>query len=174
MSVAIDHLCSQLLMKDGQALRIRRMTEDDLDIVMRIEQSVFLSPWSRPAFVNEISENQLAVPLVAVVDKMICGYLVAWVVMDELHIGTIAVDKAWQRHGIATILLKEIFQIALSSKCRIAYLEVRQSNLAAQRLYERFGFQRIGIRPKYYSPQHEDAIVMAKPLVGGEEENGLV
>ena len=160
-------------------LAIRRMTEDDLEAVYRIEQVVFISPWSRRAFLYEIKENQSAIPLVAVVDEKICAYVVAWTVTDELHIGTIAVDESLRRRGIATLLMDEIFKIALARQCNRAYLEVRRSNESAQKLYERLGFQAIGVRPQYYTPQQEDAIVMAKPLngapeIGSEEDYGLV
>ncbi len=155
------------------------MTEDDLDAVERIEQGLFLSPWSRRAFSHEISENQCAVPLAAVIQDKICGYLVAWIITDELHIGNIAVDKLWQRQGVAARMLTKVFRLAQLRQCRMAYLEVRRSNLAAQRLYEKFGFQRIGIRPRYYAMQSEDAMVMSKlvksmSLEGGEEDDGLV
>lgn len=158
---------------------LRRMTASDVDAVDRIEQRVFLSPWSRRAFLHEVNDNPHAVPLVAVRDGVLCGYLVAWVVTDELHIGTIAVDEAWRRRGVAKRLLQEIFQIARQRRCTRAFLEVRRSNVSAQKLYEVLGFRPIGVRPKYYAPQQEDAIVMAKPLHGGpedggEEDNGLV
>lgn len=165
--------------KPTSSLAIRRMTEDDLTIVEGIEQRSFLSPWSHRAFMYEINENQFAVPLVAVVDERICGYIIAWIVTDELHIGTIAVDESWRRRGIAKLLLDEVFEIAVARKCNRVYLEVRRSNESAQKLYERLGLQPVGVRPKYYTPQQEDAIIMAKPLNGApengsEEDNGLV
>jgi len=165
--------------KRPTSLIIRRMTEDDLEAVERIEQHVFLSPWSHRAFLYELKENQFALPLVAVVDERIRGYIVAWIVADELHIGTVAVDETWRRRGVAKILLEKIFRIANERQCTRAYLEVRRSNESAQKLYERLGFHAVGVRQKYYTPQQEDAIVMAKPLNGapadgGEEENGLV
>jgi ribosomal-protein-alanine N-acetyltransferase len=155
------------------------MTENDLDTVERIEQGSFLSPWSRRAFAHEIFENQCAIPLVAVVQGQICGYLVAWIIADELHIGNIAVDKSWQRQGLAARMLTKTFRMAQSRQCRMAYLEVRRSNLAAQGLYEKFGFQRVSIRPRYYTTQSEDAMVMSRlvkgmSLDGGEDDDGLV
>ncbi len=162
-----------------ESLFLRRMTEDDLPQVERIEQRSFLSPWSHRAFQYELKENPLALPLVAVFDERICGYIVAWAVTDELHIGTIAVDESWRRRGVAKILLEEIFRIAKEKRCARAYLEVRRSNVSAQMLYERLGFHAVGVRPRYYTPQQEDAIIMAKPLNGApengsEEDNGLV
>jgi ribosomal-protein-alanine N-acetyltransferase len=178
-SEEIESYDSRMSVKNKRYLDIRRMTEADLDVVMRIEYSVFMSPWSRRAFLYEIDENQLAIPMVAVVDGKICGYLVGWTVEDELHLGTVAVDEEWRRKGIATDLLHEIFRIAQQRRCNRAYLEVRRSNVSAQKLYERLGFQPVGVRPKYYTPQQEDAIIMAKPLNGApkdgsEEDNGLV
>jgi ribosomal-protein-alanine N-acetyltransferase len=169
----------EVIKKSTSSLAIRHMTEDDLAAVEGIEQRSFLSPWSHRAFMYEIKENRFAVPLVAVVDERICGYIVAWVVTDELHIGTVAVDESWRRRGVAQILLEKVFQIAFERKCARAYLEVRRSNVSAQKLYEQLGFQPVGVRPKYYTPQQEDAIVMAKPLNGApvdgsEEDNGLV
>jgi ribosomal-protein-alanine N-acetyltransferase len=164
---------------DGKQFQLRRMTEDDLDAVDRIERSVFQSPWSRRAFLHELKESRISVALVASVDEKICGYIVVWFVTDELHIGTVAVDAAWRRRGIATTLLKEVFRISKERQCKRAYLEVRRSNVSAQKLYDSFGFRAVGVRPGYYSPQQEDAIIMAKPLHGapadgGEENNGLV
>jgi ribosomal-protein-alanine N-acetyltransferase len=165
--------------KSTSSLVIRRMTEDDLEAVERIERAAFLSPWSHRAFLYELKENQNAVPLVATIDGKICGYIVAWMVTDELHIGTVAVDESWRRRGIGSMLVQKIFEMARKQRCTRAFLEVRRSNEGAQKLYEVLGFRAIGVRPNYYAPQQEDAILMAMPLAGtpvngSEEDNGLV
>lgn len=174
MSAVADSFSAHYPLSDEEVVHIRRMTENDLDVVDRIEQGAFIAPWSRRAFAHEVTENQIAIPLVATMGGMICGYVVAWAAAHELHIGTIAVHPAWRRRGIARCLLEEIFRQAQKRRCRRAYLEVRRSNAAAQKLYERLGFQFFGVRRNYYALQHEDAIVMSKPLVCGEGENGLV
>jgi ribosomal-protein-alanine N-acetyltransferase len=155
------------------------MTENDLDTVERIEHSTFVSPWTRRSFLYELQENQNAVALVAVSDGRICGYIVAWIVTDELHIGTVAVEDSWRRRGIARMLLQEVIHMARTKQCARAFLEVRRSNEAAQKLYDALGFRAYGVRPNYYTPQPEDAILMAMPLPGtpvngSEEDNGLV
>jgi len=175
----IDRSKSDFQIGESHALTLRRLTINDLDMVEKIEQNVFQSPWSRRAFLYEIKENQFAIPLAVIIDEKICAYIVAWTVTDELHIGTIAVDEPWRRRGIAKILLEEVFQIANKRQCTRAYLEVRRSNESAQKLYARLGFHAIAVRPKYYALQQEDAIVMARPLNGApvhgsEEDNGLV
>lgn len=161
-------------MSGETSLRIRRMREDDLDAVERIEHAAFVAPWSRRAFAHEVSESHAALPLVATMGRAVCGYVVAWPVADELHIGTVAVHPAWRRRGIARRLLEEMFWLARQRQCRRAYLEVRRSNVAAQKLYERLGFQFFGVRRGYYEAQNEDAIVMSKSFASREGEDGLV
>lgn len=159
---------------DEATLSMRRMKEDDLEAVERIEHASFPVPWSRQAFAYEVTESTISLPLVAAIAGTVCGYVVAWTVADELHIGTIAVHPAWRRRGVARLLLEEILRLARERLCRRAYLEVRRSNVAAQKLYKRLGFECSGVRRHYYAPKQEDALVMSRQFLSDEGENGLV
>jgi ribosomal-protein-alanine N-acetyltransferase len=91
--------------------------------------------------------------------------------VDEAHVTTFAVAPAWRRRRIGERLLIAILDLAVARGAREATLEVRLSNLAARRLYEKYGFRPVGIRPRYYSDDHEDALIMTtEPL----ESPGLV
>jgi ribosomal-protein-alanine N-acetyltransferase len=80
--------------------------------------------------------------------------------VDEAHITTFAVLPAWRRQGVGGRLLIELLDLAMGMGAAVATLEVRLSNRAARRLYERFGFRPVGLRPRYYSDNHEDALIM--------------
>ena len=85
--------------------------------------------------------------------------------VDEAHITTFAVAPAWRRRRIGERLLLAVLDLAVARGAREATLEVRLSNLAARRLYEKYGFRPVGIRPRYYSDDHEDALIMTtEPL----------
>jgi [ribosomal protein S18]-alanine N-acetyltransferase len=92
------------------------------------------------------------------------GYIIYSEVLDELHILNVAIDPPSQRHGIATMMLFHLHQNAIRRKLKMAYLEVRESNLSAQHLYEKFGYKPLGRRKDYYADTHEDAIVMMTEL----------
>jgi len=146
-------------MEHGE-LRVRRMTEDDLGAVCRIERTVFGAPWSRESFRREVAEVANALPMVAEDDGSVIGYSISWIVVDELHIGNLAVDPARQGEGIGTELLLASIERAVRAGVATATLEVRASNDRAIRLYERHGFRPIAIRKRYYSDNGEDALVM--------------
>ena len=97
--------------------------------------------------------------LIAETDEGLKGYIFCWQVADELHIANLAVDPEYRHHGIAQKLV--IAAIDQAGSITFVYLEVRESNIAARRLYEKLGFQSMGIRKKYYSDNHEDAVLMA-------------
>ena len=104
--------------------------------------------------------NRLASYLVARVDDDIVGYGGMWLMVDEAHITTFAIDPAWRRQHIGERLLLEFVDVAILRRAREMTLEVRLSNLPARRLYEKFGFRPVGVRPRYYSDDHEDALIM--------------
>ena len=85
--------------------------------------------------------------------------------VDEAHITTFAVHPGWRRRGIGDRLLLELLDIALERGAREATLEVRLSNLPARRLYEKFGFRPVGLRPRYYTDDNEDALIMTTPTL---------
>jgi len=131
-------------------LVIDPMKVQDLDQVLLIENSSFTHPWFRQSFESELRRNRLAIYRVARLDGQVVGYGGIWVILDEAHLTTLAVDQFYRRQGIASALLQEFMESACREGANKMTLEVRPSNLAARHLYERFGFVVKGVRKKYY------------------------
>lgn len=147
-------------------LVIDRVTEQDLDRVLHIEQQSFSAPWTRKMFEAEISGNPFGYLLAArrIPDEglpgELLGYVCFWVVFDELRLLNLAVDPLVRRQGIATELVRHALASGRSHGAGRACLEVRASNLAARALYERFGFRQHAVRARYYVNPVEDAVLM--------------
>jgi ribosomal-protein-alanine N-acetyltransferase len=92
--------------------------------------------------------------------KRIVGYASLWLMVDEAHLTSIAVRQAHRRQGIGELLLIGIIKLSLQMKARVVTLETRVSNVGAQALYEKYGFNRVGMRRRYYSDNGEDAVIM--------------
>lgn len=139
---------------------IRRMTLKDAQQVHAIESRTFAMPWSLKSFEEEMTTNPCARYLVAEEDGRVIGYAGAWIVMDEGHLTNVAVDAPYRGRGVGAALLSAL--IAYASNLGAAYLtlEVRRSNLTAQRLYRRLGFVELGVRKRYYEDNGEDALLM--------------
>jgi ribosomal-protein-alanine N-acetyltransferase len=147
------------------AVRIEPMTLDDLPAVHAIERASFFPTWPEDAYRNELLTNKLATYLVARLDGVVVAFGGIWLMVDEAHITTFAVDPAWRRRSIGERLLVGLLDAAIARRAREATLEVRLSNVAARRLYEKYGFRPVGIRPRYYSDNGEDALIMTtEPL----------
>jgi ribosomal-protein-alanine N-acetyltransferase len=141
------------------------MAVDDLAGVQRIERASFRTPWPAQAYRQELESNRLAQYLVALLGDEIVGYGGIWLMVDEAHVTTFAVDPRYRRRRIGERLLLALLDLALAREAREATLEVRLSNLPARRLYEKYGFRPVGIRPRYYSDNGEDALIMTtEPL----------
>ncbi len=138
------------------------MRTDDISQVIEIERQSFPSPWSRLAYLSEISENDKAVYIVAKRGERVIGYTGMWLVFDEAHITTLAVDPGERRKGVGRMLLRKLTEIAKSRGISRMTLEVRKSNHQAYLLYRSEGFVPVGIRPGYYRDNNEDAIIMWK------------
>jgi len=146
-------------------LTIEAMRLEDLEEVQRIELASFSTPWPSNAYRSELETNRLASYLVARIDGKVVGYGGMWLMVDEAHITTFAVHPAWRRRRIGERLLLAFLDLALDRHAREATLEVRLSNLPARRLYEKYGFRPVGLRPRYYSDNNEDALIMTtEPL----------
>ncbi len=141
-------------------VRIEPMRLDDVPAVQGIEQASFTTPWPPHAYRNELESNRLATYLVARIEDEVVGYAGVWLMVDEAHITTFAVDPRWRRQRIGERLLVAVLDVARQRRAREATLEVRLSNLPARRLYEKYGFKPVGLRPHYYSDDREDALVM--------------
>lgn len=162
MSLSQPKLNSPLL--DGE-ITIRPMRVEDLATVYQIDCLSFSLPWPANAFRYELMENQnsrLWVAELTAADEVgvVVGAIVVWLVVDEAHIATLAVHPDYRRRGIATRLLKTALQESARLGMRSATLEVRAGNLAAQALYQRFGFEVVGRRRAYYQDNQEDALIM--------------
>lgn len=136
------------------------MTLDDIDEVYKIERASFPNPWSREAFYNELINNQFATYLLQKVNGQIVGYCGLWVIMDEAQITNIAVLPSYRNRKLGAALLEEAIFTAKSLGAKTMTLEVRVSNIAAQKLYKKFGFLYGGVRKQYYTDNGENAYVM--------------
>ena len=145
-----------------RALKIRRLVYPDLPQVIAIERRVFPTPWSLAMFVLERSK-QSGICLAAVLDsehgRRLVGYLICSRYEQVWHVMNVAVDVERQRSGVASALLAELYEQVGERDARFT-LEVRRSNHAAIRLYEREGFRAAGVRRRYYQDNGEDALVM--------------
>ncbi|MGI9953485.1 ribosomal protein S18-alanine N-acetyltransferase [Moorellaceae bacterium AZ2] len=133
-----------------------------LDQVLAIERASFPSPWPRSSFLNELFANDYARYYVCLHGDRVIGYAGMWIILDEAHITNIAIHPDFRGQRLGELLLKTLMQEAVNLGADRMTLEVRVSNLPAQRLYERLGFVRAGIRKGYYNDNHEDAIIMWK------------
>ena len=148
-------------------LRIEPMTLADLDAVQWIEAASFSTPWPEQAYRSELQTNRLASYLVARAGDEVVAYGGVWLMVDEAHVTTVAVHPGWRRQKIGARLLIGLLDVAIARGAREATLEVRLSNLAARRLYEGFGFRPVGLRPRYYSDNDEDALIMTTEALLG-------
>lgn len=146
-------------------VRIEAMRLEDLAAVHAIERASFTSPWPANAYRSELETNRLAHYLVARAGGAVAAYGGMWLMVDEAHITTFAVHPAWRRQHIGEQLLLAFLDLAVDRGAHEATLEVRLSNLPARRLYEKYGFRPVGLRPRYYSDDNEDALIMTtEPL----------
>jgi ribosomal-protein-alanine N-acetyltransferase len=98
----------------------------------------------------------------------IVGYVGVWFMVDEAHIVAIAVRESYRGQGLGELLLAEAIDLAMTANQDVVTLEVRRSNLVAQALYEKYRFLKVGVRRRYYSDNHEDAIIMSTPPIQHE------
>lgn len=144
----------------GLVVHLVPMRRRHLRSVLRIEAQVYPRPWSLPLFMSELNLRTTRVYYVARINATVVGYCGLMLVEEDAHITNIAVDPAWHRHGIATrLLLNAARQAAARGATRLT-LEVRMSNVGAQALYRRFGFEPAGVRKNYYAESREDALIM--------------
>ena len=145
---------------------IRKMTADDVPAVTQIDRMSFSLPWPEHSFRYEVSENRVARCYVAETeDRQIAAMIVSWIIVDEMHIATIATHPNFRRQGIGDCILTEALLDGREAGAKLAFLEVRAGNAAAQAMYRKFGFEITGRRPRYYKDNGEDAILMTlQPL----------
>jgi [ribosomal protein S18]-alanine N-acetyltransferase len=161
----------------GEEFQIVPMEEPDLEEVLTIEASSFSSPWTKEMFLNEfvrapiswcfVAKPQAGQSNTAGHEEKVLGYICFWIIGDEMQIANIAVHPSWRRRGIGRDLLSYALNFGHSRGVRVVVLEVRFSNVGAQRLYRSLGFQVVGTRRGYYQLPPEDALVMARDLAKG-------
>ncbi len=139
---------------------IERMTIDDIENVLKVENDCFSTPWSRDSFVRELVENKIALYLVAKIENIAVGYIGVWKILNEGHITNVAVHSDYRGKGIATRLISELLSLCEEDGIDAFTLEVRRSNIVAQNLYKKFQFAECGFRKGYYQDTKEDAIIM--------------
>jgi ribosomal-protein-alanine N-acetyltransferase len=152
-------------------MTISAMTENDIETVFAMEQASFLNPWSKSAFLNELSHtysyNFVLKHKNSIENLQVVAYLCLRIIFDEIHILKIAVKKEKRRKGIAANFLTHCLELVSMHQNMTAVLEVRQSNKAGIGLYKKTGFHIIRQRPNYYSDTGENAILMGKTFKGG-------
>lgn len=139
---------------------VERAWEADLDAVATLEADAFTNPWSRDMLERELRESEVArVYVLRLPGQPVAAFCTCWVIYDELHINTIAVERSRRRQGLATALMRFVLEDAARGGAVRATLEVRRSNDAAQQLYERLGFKVSAVRHRYYTKPEEDALI---------------
>lgn len=143
----------------SEPLTFEPMTLDDLPIVLKIEQASFPNPWSLQMFEREIVHSKIAHIYTVRRKGDIVGYFSLWKIVDEGHLTNITVAPEFRRQGFGEIICREVIRLAREIRIRKVTLEVRVTNETAIRLYEKLGFIRTAVRPKYYENQI-DALIM--------------
>ncbi len=154
-----------MVARPGIAIVVDRMTIDDIPAVRAIEHDSFSTPWPPHAYRTELETNRMAHYIVARNGDEVVGFAGMWLMVDEAHITTFAVRRDWRRQRIGERLLLALLDLARARGAHEATLEVRPSNTPAMRLYDKYGFRTVGVRPRYYSDNNEDALIMTtEPL----------
>ncbi len=147
---------------------LRPMQAADVPAVLDLDQAVKPSPWTEAGFVDELA-NELSFPMVLTTavspspanpEPELCGYIVYWLVADELTVNTIVIAPEWRGRGLGEYLLLAALQHGRGQGITLASLEVRASNHVAQNLYRKYEFKTVGRRPRYYRDNREDALLM--------------
>lgn len=154
--------------EDLSGMVIRKMTLEDFDQVVAIDQLSFSLPWPARSFRFELTDNPASRCWVMELDGRVVGMLVAWLIVDEIHIATIATHPDFRGRGIGRNLLSHALRSAMDEGVVKSFLEVRESNEVARKMYRSFGFMEDGRRKEYYKDNGEDAILMSlNHLPGG-------
>jgi ribosomal-protein-alanine N-acetyltransferase len=136
-----------------------------VDRVLEIEKEGFLHPWSRELVERELGHAWSSLLLAEDgAGGPVVGYVVFWVVHDEVHVLNVATALASRRRGIGRTLMEAAEAEGRRRGARLSTLEVRRSNVPAIELYRTMGYRQVGIRPNYYAEEREDALVMVKRL----------
>ena len=137
--------------------RLTAVDADDFSQIVALEEQSFSNPWTPDAFAEMLASPVTQLHVARRAPREIVAFCACWLIGDELHINTVAVAATLRRQGIATGLLTHLLHATGAAR---ATLEVRRSNVAALKLYERLGFATTAVRPRYYSYPEEDALIL--------------
>jgi [ribosomal protein S18]-alanine N-acetyltransferase len=139
----------------------RMESDEDLEAVAALEARCFTNPWTREMLARELAQSDAAhVFVLRLGDRGVAGFCSCWIVADELHINTMAIDIEHRQRGLGTHLMRHVLLEAARRGAVRATLEVRESNEPAQRLYEALGFRVTAVRPRYYTHPEENALIL--------------
>jgi len=144
----------------SRTLEVSPMSVEDIGDVLRVEAQCFSTTWPRNAFLNELTENKLAHYFIGRAEEATVAYGGLWVILEDAHITTVAVDPAYQGKGYGERMLVWLLDEAINRGASWITLEVRESNQTAQNLYKKYGFAVVNTRRGYYSDNDENALVM--------------
>ena len=144
-------------------VRIRELREEDLPRILEIERASFSTPWHESTFRGLLRREDTDL-LGAEWNHGLVGYAICWTVMDQAELGNLAIAGNLQGRGTGRILLEAAMHRLQERRVRECFLEVRESNHIARKLYETSGFAIVGHRRGYYSRPTEDALVMRRNL----------
>lgn len=162
-------------------LNLREIEKSDIPTIVALEKELFSDPWTAEVFMEELENRSIFTKKVSGEEKSckdlylleyksrVIGFFLGWDILGDYTIMNIGVAKEFQGQGLGSFLLSKMIEMAIDLESLALYLEVRISNIAAHRLYSRFGFHEIGRRKNYYSHPQEDAIVMKLDLDVNEE-----
>ncbi len=140
--------------------QVEGLKEAHIPQIAAMERACFTDPWSESALRDELL-SPLARYFVCTQEGQVLGYIGTRMVLDECQVANVAVSPSCRRQGVASFLMEAMLDFCRREGMNLVTLEVRLSNSAAQALYEKFGFQKTGIRPGYYQSPPEDALLMA-------------
>jgi ribosomal-protein-alanine N-acetyltransferase len=149
-------------------LEIMPMSAGDIPEVLRIERASFTTTWPSDAFYNELTTNKLAHYYIGRIGGKIVAYGGIWVIFEDSHVTTIAVDPAYRGKKFGEVMLLKLIDEAIQRGAAWMTLEVRESNVGAQALYRKYGFTTVTTRKGYYSDNNENAMVMWAGNLKGE------
>lgn len=142
-------------------IHITKMTSDDVEEVVRIEEEAYGEHhWAKSSFYDEMNNNLAKYYCAKTSDGNLVAYAGTWNIIDEAHITTIAVKPDFMRKHIGEALIVKILEDCYLSKIKYLTLEVRESNIPAIKLYEKYGFSSLGTRKGYYQDNNENALIM--------------
>jgi ribosomal-protein-alanine N-acetyltransferase len=148
----------------SSASRIDSLVVRDLDAVVAIEQEIYEFPWTLGNFRDSLAAGYSC--WAARTPGELIGYAVMMLAANEAHLLNLSIARAWQRLGHGKRMLEHVLRVARQERAHAIFLEVRPSNPAARRLYERYGFTQVGVRKEYYPAARgrEDALIFSLAL----------